>query len=102
MPNINKGESTHWLSVILLENLSHEKIEKIIENFSNKNIEIRPLWKPMHLQPVFDGFSFFHVNKKPLSKYLFKHGLCLPSGSNLSKTDLDKIIDLLINETLIN
>jgi pyridoxal phosphate-dependent aminotransferase EpsN len=102
MPNINKGESTHWLSVILLENLSHEKIEKIIENFSNKNIEIRPLWKPMHLQPVFDGFSFFHVNKKPLSKYLFKHGLCLPSGSNLSKTDLDRIIDLLINETLIN
>ena len=102
MPSLKNGKSTHWLSVILLKNLSHKKIEKIIEKFSKNNIEIRPIWKPMHLQPVFDGFSFFHVNKNPLSKYLFKHGLCLPSGSNLSKTDLDRIIDLLINDTLIN
>ena len=100
MPNLNNGESTHWLSVILLENSSHEKIETIIKFFSKNNIEIRPIWKPMHLQPVFDGFDFFHVKEKPLSKFLFKHGLCLPSGSNLSKTDLDRIIHLLINETL--
>jgi pyridoxal phosphate-dependent aminotransferase EpsN len=101
MPSIKNGESTHWLSVILLENYSHENIEKIIKIFSKNNIEIRPIWKPMHLQPVFDGFDFFHKNEKPLSKYLFKHGLCLPSGSSLSKTDLDRIIDLLINQTLI-
>jgi len=100
MPNLNNGESTHWLSVILLESSSHKKIETIIKNFSKNNIEIRPIWKPMHLQPVFDGFDFFHVKEKPLSKFLFKHGLCLPSGSNLSKTDLDRIIHLLINETL--
>jgi pyridoxal phosphate-dependent aminotransferase EpsN len=102
MPSIKNGESTHWLSVILLENCSHENIEKIIKVFSKNNIEIRPIWKPMHLQPVFDGFDFFHINKKPLSKYLFKHGLCLPSGSNLSKTDLDRIINLLRNQTLID
>jgi pyridoxal phosphate-dependent aminotransferase EpsN len=102
MPNIDNGVSTHWLSVVLLKNSSHEIIEKIIGNFSNNNIEIRPIWKPMHLQPVFEGFDFFHVKKKPLSKFLFKHGLCLPSGSILSKTDLDRIIHLLINETLSN
>jgi pyridoxal phosphate-dependent aminotransferase EpsN len=102
MPNIDNGVSTHWLSVVLLKNSSHEIIEKIIGNFSNNNIEIRPIWKPMHLQPVFEGFDFFHVKKKPLSKFLFKHGLCLPSGSIPSKTDLDRIIHLLINETLSN
>ena len=101
MPSLKNGESTHWLSVILLENSTHKKIETIIKIFSENNIEIRPIWKPMHLQPVFEGFDFFHINEKPLSKYLFKHGLCLPSGSNLSKNDLDRIIDLLINQTLI-
>lgn len=102
MPEIKNGKSTHWLSVILLQKTTHEKIERIITNFAKNNIEIRPIWKPMHLQPVFDGCSFFHANKKPFSRYLFKHGICLPSGSNLLKCDMDRIIDLLINETLKN
>jgi pyridoxal phosphate-dependent aminotransferase EpsN len=95
MPEIYKGRSTNWLSVILIENMKHKKIENIINSFSKKNIEIRPIWKPMHLQPVFNGYKFFYVNKKPVSEYLFEHGLCLPSGTNLSNKDLDIIINLL-------
>jgi len=98
MPEIENGRSTRWLSVVLMENTNHEKIEDIIRSFSGENIEIRPIWKPMHLQPAFKGAAFYHNGQKPISASLFEHGLCLPSGSDLSKSDLNRIIDLLIKE----
>ena len=98
MPEIENGKSTRWLSVVLMKNINHEKIEDIIRNFSEKNIEVRPIWKPMHLQPAFEGAAFYYDGQKPVSASLFEHGLCLPSGSDLSKSDLNRIIDLLIKE----
>ena len=98
MPEIENGKSTRWLSVVLMENINHDKIEDIIRSFSEENIEVRPIWKPMHLQPVFEGAAFYYNGQKPISAGLFEHGLCLPSGSDLSKSDLNRIIDLLIKE----
>ena len=98
MPEIENGKSTRWLSVVLMENINHDKIEDIIRSFSEENIEVRPIWKPMHLQPVFEDASFYYNGQKPISASLFEHGLCLPSGSDLSKSDLNRIIDLLIKE----
>ena len=98
MPEIENGKSTRWLSVVLMENINHDKIEDIIRSFSEENIEVRPIWKPMHLQPVFEGASFYYNGQKPISASLFEHGLCLPSGSDLSKNDLNRIIELLIKE----
>ena len=98
MPEIENGKSTRWLSVVLLKNINHEKIEDIIRSFSEENIEVRPIWKPMHLQPVFEDASFYYNGQKPISASLFEHGLCLPSGSDLSKNDLNRIIELLIKE----
>jgi len=98
MPEIKNGKSTRWLSVLLMENINHDKIEDIIRIFSEENIEVRPIWKPMHLQPVFEGAAFYYNGQKPISASLFEHGLCLPSGSDLSKSDLNRIIDLLIKE----
>ena len=98
MPEIENGKSTRWLSVVLMENINHDKIEDIIRSFSEENIEVRPIWKPMHLQPVFEDASFYYNSQKPISASLFEHGLCLPSGSDLSKNDLNRIIDLLIKE----
>jgi len=98
MPEIENGKSTRWLSVVLMENINHDKIEDIIRSFSEENIEVRPIWKPMHLQPVFEDASFYYNGQKPISASLFEHGLCLPSGSDLSKNDLNRIIDLLIKE----
>ena len=95
MPEIKTGRSTNWLSVILIEKINHKKIEKIIEEFSKNNIEARPIWKPMHLQPVYKDFPFYYKGKIPNSTHLFEHGLCLPSGSNLSNNDMDKIINIL-------
>ena len=98
MPEIENGKSTRWLSVVLMENINHDKIEDIIRSFSEENIEVRPIWKPMHLQPVFEDAAFYYNGQKPISSSLFEHGLCLPSGSDLSKNDLNRIIELLIKE----
>ena len=98
MPEIENGKSTRWLSVVLMENTSHDKIEDIIRSFSEENIEVKPVWKPMHLQPMFERAAFYYNDQKPISTGLFEHGLCLPSGSDLSKNDLDKIIQFLIKQ----
>lgn len=89
--------SNRWLTCILADPaltsnaVTREDIRKVLEK---ENIESRPLWKPMHLQPVFAGAPFYGDGT---SEKLFEHGLCLPSGSNLSQTDLEKVVAV-INE----
>jgi len=83
--------SNRWLSCILIDpelsnGLDRESIRLALEK---ENIESRPLWKPLHLQPVFKGVSCFGGN---VSERLFEMGLCLPSGSNLSNEELSRII----------
>lgn len=79
--------SNRWLSCILLD--SFETREGLRLALENENIESRPLWKPMHQQPVFkDTPSYLNG----VSDDLFNRGLCLPSGSNLSKEELDRVI----------
>lgn len=81
-------ESNRWLSCILTE--SFERREEIRLNLQTFNIETRPLWKPMHLQPVFEKYPQY---MNGTSEDLFERGLCLPSGSDLTKEDLDKVIE---------
>jgi dTDP-4-amino-4,6-dideoxygalactose transaminase len=57
---------------------------------AKENIECRPLWKPMHLQPVFRQYPFYDDHT---SENLFENGLCLPSGSNLSAEDRSRILN---------
>lgn len=80
--------SNRWLSCILTP--SFEEREKIRLNLESVNIESRPLWKPMHLQPVFEKYPHY---TQGVSEELFEKGLCLPSGSNLSETDLERIVE---------
>jgi dTDP-4-amino-4,6-dideoxygalactose transaminase len=84
MPN---DESTYyannWLTSILLKN--KEQVISLIEYLETYNIEARPLWKPMHLQPYYSSFDF--IGNK-ISEKLFQHGLCLPSDSKLTDEDL--------------
>ncbi len=81
--------SNHWLSCILIDEkeigLSREDVRLSLEKY---NIESRPLWKPMHLQPVFKSNPFYGNN---ISENLFRNGLCLPSGSNLKTEELERI-----------
>ena len=86
--------SNHWLSAILVNpNKNNGKTrEDLRQAFEKANIESRPLWKPMHLQPIFENYPYYGSK---ISEELFKNGLCLPSGSNLDKEDRDRILETL-------
>jgi dTDP-4-amino-4,6-dideoxygalactose transaminase len=82
--------SNYWLTTILVDpsktnGITRETLRLALEA---KNIESRPLWKPMHLQPVFEMHPYYG-NK--VAETLFENGLCLPSGSNLTNSDRDRI-----------
>jgi len=88
MPEAEYGECTFWLSVALLEP-DHPRLPKeIIASLATQNIEARPVWKPMHLQPV---FSTARSVGGEVAADLFARGVCLPSGSALQETDLARV-----------
>ncbi len=82
--------SNRWLSCVLTENF--EQREKIRLALAKENIESRPLWKPLHLQPLFEQYPSPYISG--VSEALFERGLCLPSGSSLSLHDLTSITDV--------
>lgn len=92
-PNISFVEepegffANRWLTTILTD--SFETRERIRLALEKENIESRPLWKPMHLQPVFKEFPSYVDGT---SEDLFEKGLCLPSGSNLTEEDLERVV----------
>ncbi|EDM43000.1 putative aminotransferase [unidentified eubacterium SCB49] len=90
--------SNHWLSCILIDEksagFSAETLRLLLEE---ANIESRPLWKPMHLQPIFEKAPYYGDT---VSEQLFKTGLCLPSGSNLSDLDRLRISKVIHNLSL--
>jgi len=84
--------ANRWLTTILTDSFkTREKIRLALEK---ENIESRPLWKPMHLQPVFQEFPAYTDGT---SEDLFERGLCLPSGSNLSEEDLKRVVEEIKN-----
>ena len=68
--------------------------EKIRVSLTKKNIESRPLGKPMHMQPLFKNYTSY---ENGISTKIFKHGLCLPSGSSITEKDLQRIVQTLKN-----
>ncbi len=87
--------SNHWLSCILIDReLCGFSSEVIRLGMNENNIECRPLWKPMHLQPVFKNAPYYG---EKVAQKLFEIGLCLPSGSNLKSEEKVKINDVLIH-----
>jgi dTDP-4-amino-4,6-dideoxygalactose transaminase len=88
--------SNHWLTAILVnpEQTGGKTREDLRLALDAANIESRPLWKPMHLQPVFANDPYYGGT---ISESLFQNGLCLPSGSNLTSEDRDRIKQVLDN-----
>lgn len=88
--------STHWLSIMKLKS---DKVtpNDIIYALEKENIESRPIWKPMHMQPVFKKYPFFNHNKKGISvsEDLFNTGICLPSDVNMNKKEQMKVIEII-------
>jgi len=86
--------SNYWLSTILVEPYKNRNKESLRLALENANIESRPLWKPMHLQPIFEKYPYYG-NK--IAENLFEKGLCLPSGSNLSIEDRKRIREVIVD-----
>lgn len=86
--------ANRWLTTVIIDPEKNNGIsrETLRLAFEKENIESRPLWKPMHLQPVFQGAPYFGNG---LSEKLFNSGLCLPSGSNLTQNEIMRIFEVL-------
>jgi sugar O-acyltransferase (sialic acid O-acetyltransferase NeuD family) len=90
MPEASFGSSTRWLTCLLLDSKVHKTSPiDICHALALENIEARPMWKPMHLQSVFFGCR---TRGGVVAADIFQCGLCLPSGSNLSEVDLDRVV----------
>ncbi|MBK0371281.1 DegT/DnrJ/EryC1/StrS family aminotransferase [Flavobacterium agrisoli] len=86
--------SNHWLTAITIDPAvtNGKTREGLRIAFDRANIESRPLWKPMHLQPVFKSYPYYGGS---VSETIFEQGLCLPSGSNLTDSDRERILRVL-------
>ena len=93
MPEASYGEATFWLTCITVDpgEFGADR-EQIREHLESRDIEARPVWKPMHLQPVYRDCR---VRGGDVSRGLFEDGLSLPSGSSLDSADLSRILDAL-------
>ena len=92
LDDIDDFYSNRWLTTITLDLNSKINVEKIRLELMKNNIESRPLWKPMHLQPIFKDCRAF-VNG--VSEDLFNRGLCLPSGSNMTDDNLNRVVKII-------
>ncbi len=83
-----------WLTVIKLDAAGGVTVYDVIDTLEKANIESRPFWKPMHMQPVYAGNAFYSAGDTPVGEQLFESALCLPSGTAMSEETQDMIIDI--------
>lgn len=93
-PYLVNSNPNFWLSCITIEPKSNVTPISIIEALEKDNIESRPIWKPMHMQPVFKGYDYITVKEESVSEKIFMNGMCLPSDIKNTKEDMDRIISI--------
>ena len=92
-----EGDANNWLSCMTIKEGSSVTPDRVMDALEEQNIESRPIWKPMHLQPVFAGYDFFRHNDSSVSvsEDIFDRGVCLPSDIKNTDADMDKIIGII-------
>ncbi|WP_417516770.1 DegT/DnrJ/EryC1/StrS family aminotransferase [Minwuia sp.] len=97
MPEPNWSRGNRWLSVCTFDpGKTAVTPERMMLALRAEKIEARPVWKPMHLQPLFEGVPYYpHEDGYSVSDRLFETGLCLPSGSALTEAQQDRVIDIM-------
>lgn len=93
------ADANNWLSCMTIEQGCNVTPYMIMDALEKVNIETRPIWKPMHLQPVFKDCDFIsqNTNEVSIGEDIFNRGLCLPSDIKNTPQDMDKIIDIIHN-----
>ena len=84
-----------WLSCMLIDEGCAVKPLELMEVLAEHNIEARPIWKPMHMQPVFAGHDFITAGDKAANEDIFRRGLCLPSDIKMTEAEQDRVIDVI-------
>lgn len=93
MPEPQAMRSTRWLSCFTLDGATEAQRDRILRSLERHSIEARPVWKPMHMQPLYEGAPYFaHAQGDDVSARLFQSGICLPSGSNMTADQLGRVI----------
>ncbi len=102
MPEADFGRATRWLSVCVLDPEATEVTPAdFIASLSRQNIEARHVWNPMHRQPLFAGCAYYpHEEGRSFSDQAFLSGVCLPSGSSLEDSQIDRVCSV-IRDTLV-
>jgi dTDP-4-amino-4,6-dideoxygalactose transaminase len=95
MPEPAWSNSTHWLSVCTIAPDAGITNTELMRQLAGEMIEARPLWKPMHLQPVFRHCRYFTDGADSVADRLFAQGICLPSGSNMDTDQIDRILSVI-------
>lgn len=103
MPEADYGRSTRWLTAVTVdERVTGVSSTEIVNRLAAHNIEARPVWKPLHLQPLFEGCAYYpHEEETSVSDRLFSTGLCLPSGSSLTPADQNRVMDMVLRTIAI-
>lgn len=92
-PFLPDSKPNFWLSCILFDEGVNVSPIELLEFLNENNIETRPIWKPMHMQPVFAGCDFITVAERPVDEAVFARGLCLPSDIKMTENEQDFVIE---------
>lgn len=95
-PYLQYTRPNFWLSCILLGKDCKVRPMDLYERLNEANIESRPIWKPMHMQPVFAKNDFIHVEDKPVDEDIFSRGLCLPSDIKMTEEEQQYVVDTIL------
>lgn len=98
MPESKHNRMNRWLTTISInKKITGFGRNDIIKALEKENIESRPVWKPMHLQPLYITYKYLFTNNDDVSKRLFNNGICLPSGVSLTQNDQDTILNIILS-----
>ncbi|WP_430127974.1 DegT/DnrJ/EryC1/StrS family aminotransferase [Priestia aryabhattai] len=97
MPELSNTKTNRWLTVLTInEKEAGISAGQLVQAFTKQNIEARPVWKPLHMQPLFQGVRYYpHSENDDVAQQLFQTGICLPSGSNMTEDDQNRVIKCL-------
>jgi pyridoxal phosphate-dependent aminotransferase EpsN len=95
MPELEGTRSNRWLTALTInEEEARITVEDLLKALTGEDIEARPVWKPLHMQPIFNGVKYYqHSDTENISERLFENSLCLPSGSNMTEEEQMRIIN---------
>jgi pyridoxal phosphate-dependent aminotransferase EpsN len=99
MPELLNTKSNRWLTALCIEEqAAGVSVLELLHALEDENIEARPVWKPLHMQPLFAGVRYYpHLEYASVSEALFRNGVCLPSGSGMIEADQTRVIECIVD-----